>query len=82
METDDTAGYDNVNVNVIKESHEELKTPLNFLFLSLSTEIFPDKLKVANVSPVFKNGEKDLLTNISTNISSSMLLKKRRMHNV
>ena len=33
METDDTAGYDNVNVNVIKESHEELKTPLNYFFM-------------------------------------------------
>ena len=31
--------------------------------LSLSTGIFPDKLKIAKVSPIFKNGEKDLLTN-------------------
>ena len=33
METDNTAGYDNVKVNVIKESHEELKTPLNYFFI-------------------------------------------------
>ena len=31
--------------------------------LSLSTGIFPDKLKIAKVSPIFKNSEKDLLTN-------------------
>ena len=31
--------------------------------LSLSTEIFPDKLKSAKVSPILKNGKKDLLTN-------------------
>ena len=31
--------------------------------LSLSAGIFPDKLKIAKVSPIFKNGEKDLLTN-------------------
>ena len=31
--------------------------------LSLSTGIFPDKLKIAKVSPIFKNGKKDLLTN-------------------
>ena len=31
--------------------------------LSLSTGIFPDKLKIAKVSPIFKNGEKDLFTN-------------------
>ena len=31
--------------------------------LSLSTGIFPDKLKIANASPIFKNWEKDLLNN-------------------
>ena len=36
----------------------------NLYNLSLSSGILPDKLKIANVSPVFKNGEKDLLTNL------------------
>ena len=59
-----TPGYDNINVNVVKKIYEELKTPLMRIFnLSLSTGIFPDKLKIAKVSPIFKNGEKDLLTN-------------------
>ena len=31
--------------------------------LLLGTEIFPDKLKTTKVSPIFKNGKKDLLTN-------------------
>ena len=31
--------------------------------LSLSTGIFPDKLKIAKISPIFKNGEKDRLKN-------------------
>lgn len=31
--------------------------------LSLSTEIFPDKLKIVEVSTIFNNGEKVLLTN-------------------
>ena len=31
--------------------------------LSLSTGIFPDKLKLAKVSSIFKNVEKDFLTN-------------------
>ena len=59
-----TPGYDNVNVNVVKRIYEELKTPLMRIFnLWLSTGIFPDKLKIAKVSPIFKNSEKDLLTN-------------------
>ena len=59
-----TPGYDNINVNVVKKIYEELKTPLMHIFnLSLSTGIFPDKLKIPKVSPIFKNGEKDLLTN-------------------
>ena len=58
-----TPGYDNVNVNVVKKIHEQLKTPLMRVFnLSLSTGIFPDKLKIAKVFPVFKSGEKYLLT--------------------
>ena len=37
----------------------ELKTLLTSLFnLWLRTGIFPDKLKIAKVSPVFESGEK------------------------
>ena len=40
--------YDNINVNVANKIYEELKTPLMRIFnLSLSTGIFPDKLKTA-----------------------------------
>ena len=59
-----TPGYDNINVNVVKKIYEELKTPLMCIFnLSLSTGISPDKLKIAKVSPIFKNSKKDLLSN-------------------
>ena len=59
-----TSDYDNINVNDIKKTYEEFKTPLMDIFnLSLSTGIFPDKLKIVKVSPVYKNGEKILLTN-------------------
>ena len=59
-----TPGYDNINVNVVKKVYEELKSPLMQIFnLSLSTGIFPDKLKIAKLSPIFKNGEKNLVTN-------------------
>ena len=55
MKPNKTLGYDNINVNVVKKIYEELKTPLMRIFnLSLSTGIFPDKLKIAKVSPMFK----------------------------
>ena len=64
MKPNQTPGYDNINVNVVKKIYEELKTPLMRIFnLSLSRGIFPDKLKIGKVSPIFKNGEKDHLTN-------------------
>ena len=56
MKPNKTPGYDNINVNVVKKIYEELKTTLMCIFnLSLSTGFFPDKLKLAKVSPIFKN---------------------------
>ena len=64
MKPNKTPGYDSINANVIKKIYEELKRPLMHIFnLSLSTGISPCKPKIAKVSPIFKNGEKDLLTN-------------------
>ena len=57
------------------KTYEELKTFLLCIFnLSLRTGIFPDKLKIAKVSPILESSKKDLIT-LSTN-SSSMFLKK------
>ena len=59
-----TPGYDNINVNVVKKIYETLRTGLMRIFnVSLSTGIFPEKLKIAKASPIFKNDEKDLLSN-------------------
>ena len=42
----------------------ELIIPLlNIFSQSLSTGIFPDKMKIAKVSPVFKNGKKSIVSN-------------------
>ena len=64
MKPNKTPGYDNININVVKKIYQELKTPLMCVFnLSLSTGIFPNKLKFAKVSPIVKNVKKDLSTN-------------------
>ena len=57
LKANKTPGYDNINVKVVKKIYEELKTPLMRIFnLLLSTGFFPDKLRIAKVSPIFKNG--------------------------
>ena len=59
MKPNETADYDNINVIVINKTYAKLKTPLMYIFnLTLSSGIFPDWLKIAKVSPIFKNGEK------------------------
>ena len=56
-----TSAYDNKSVNVVKKNDKELK--MRIFNLSQSTGIFSDKLKIAKVSPIFKNDKKDVLTN-------------------
>ena len=59
-ETNKNPGCDNLHVNVIRSMYHELKIPLmNIFSQSLSTGIFPEKMKIAKVSPIFKNGKKN-----------------------
>ena len=62
--TNKSPRYDNVHVNVIRNIYNELKTPpMNIFNLSLNTGIFPDRMKVAKVTPIFKKGEKSSISN-------------------
>ena len=58
-------GYDKLHGSVIKSMYRELKIPLmNIFSQSLSTGIFQDKMKIAKVSPIFKNGKKSIASKI------------------
>ena len=51
-------GADEINFNVIKHCFGELCGPLKYLFdLSLQRGVFPDLMKIAIVSPIFKTGD-------------------------
>ena len=64
LKTNRSPGYENLHVNVIRKLYNELKIPLMNIFnLSLTTGIFPDKMKIAKVSPIFKKGEKSIISN-------------------
>ena len=49
------AGHDDIDSNVIIKVYDEISYPL-FMICHSSFNIFPEKLKVAKVSPIFKVG--------------------------
>ena len=64
LKTNKSPGNDNLHVNVIRKLYHELKIPLmNIFSLSLKKGIFPEKMKIAKVSPIFKKGDKSILSN-------------------
>ena len=57
-------GIDEISAKVIKGCFSELAAQLKHIFdLSLSPGIFPDKLKIAKVTPIYKKDEKTDLGN-------------------
>ena len=55
-----STGADEISFNVIKYCFGELIDILRYLFyLSLQTGIFPDSLKIAKVTRVFKTGDRN-----------------------
>ena len=57
-------GYDNISMHVIKHSFPLISAPLtNIRNLSLQKGIFPDKLKVTKMIPIYKSNDPSLFTN-------------------
>ena len=56
--------YDNISMRVIKHSFHLISAPLaNIINLSLQKGIFPDKLKIAKVIPIYKADDPSHFTN-------------------
>ena len=56
--------HDGLDVNIITSVYELIKKPLLKIFNeSINLGIFPKNMKIAKVTPIFKSGKKDLLTN-------------------
>nr|XP_047127684.1 uncharacterized protein LOC124808568 [Hydra vulgaris] len=56
-----SVGFDDINVNVLKAVYDIIELPLLFISnLSLATGIFPCRLKVARIVPLYKNGDDSL----------------------
>ena len=57
-------GHDGLDVNIITSVYELIKKPLLKIFNeSINLGIFPENMKIAKVTPIFKSGKKELLTN-------------------
>ena len=59
-----SSGWDDLSNKVIKKLKEPLSYPLLIIVnRSLAEGVFPDTLKLANVTPLFKSSKKNLCTN-------------------
>ena len=59
-----SSGHDNVNNLLLKELVEQISPILELLFNeSLATGQFPDKMKIADVVPLYKSKEHDIVDN-------------------
>ena len=57
-------GYDDISFNVVRNCFGPLlKTLMHVFNLSLEKGIFPDDLKIAQVTPVFKAGDESEMGN-------------------
>ena len=57
-------GHGGLDVNIITSVYKFIKKPLLKIFNeSINLGIFPENMKIAKVTPIFKSGKKELLTN-------------------
>ena len=56
--------FDQIDVSVINQIYNHIKKPLYRIFGdSIKLGVFPEKLKLAKVTPIFKSGKDEQLTN-------------------
>ena len=64
LDSNKSPGYDGIHPKVVKRSISAISEPLcNIANLAMNKGVFPDSLKVAKVIPIYKSGNRSLLTN-------------------
>ena len=64
MKNSHSVGFDNISISTLKQCSHEISPVLSEIFnLSLVDGVFPDQLKIAKVIPVFKSGDKLMVSN-------------------
>ena len=68
-------GHDGLDVNIITSVYEFIKKPLLKIFSeSINLVIFPEKIKIAKVTPIFKSGKKTTTNKLSANFRTFLFL--------
>ena len=56
--TNKIPGYDGISSNIIKQCFGTLNRPSHYIRnISLQTGVFPEEMKIARITPIFKGGE-------------------------
>ena len=64
LKSNKSPGFDEISSDVLKYVFDALIRPIKHIFdLSLKIGVFPDKLKIARVTPIFKSGQKEIVNN-------------------
>ena len=61
LDVNKSCGYDNISARLLRDASHFISLPLSHIFnLSLQEGKFPDALKIAKVTPIYKKGPKDI----------------------
>ena len=64
IDVNKSPGYDEITGKVVKAVSNEIRNPLMYIFnLSFKTGIFPDKMKIARIIPLFKSEDSSSVNN-------------------
>ena len=64
LQSNKSSGIDEINVNVVKHVFDIIESPMRHIVsISLKSGNFPDKMKIACVTPIFKKGDKSNVSN-------------------
>ena len=64
LKTNKSSGYDDISADVVKRVSDEIFVILKHIFnISLAKGVFPDKLRIARVTSIFKKKNSTLVTN-------------------
>ena len=63
LKTNKASGFDEIDVNMINRIYNHKKPLIRIFGDSIKLGVFPEKLKLAEVTPIFKSGKNEPLTN-------------------